>query len=130
VKLPAPRWHHDDAGYWDGAREGELRLPRCGSCAHVFWPGGPVCPRCLSTRVEWFGASGRGTVSSWWVRFHKRYFPDAPTPYVVAQIDLEEGPRLFATLLTDEPRVGMEVEAVFTQREGFVLPEFAPRAAA
>lgn len=62
-----------------------------------------------------------------WVRFHKRYFAGAETPYLVAQIDLEEGPRLFATLLADEPQVGMEVVVVFTQREGFVLPEFVPR---
>ena len=129
MSFPAPRPHHDDRGFWEGAAAGELRMPRCEGCGHCFWPGGPRCPRCLSPLVEWAACSGRGRVSSW-VRFHKRYFDGAETPYVVAQIDLEEGPRLFATLLTDEPRIGLAVEAVFTQREGFVLPEFVPSAGA
>jgi uncharacterized protein len=125
MTFPTPRWHHDDAGFWAGARAGELRLPRCTACAHTFWPGGPVCPRCLSPDVDWVACSGRGRVSSW-VRFHKSYFEGAQVPYTVAQIDLDEGPRMFATLLSDEPRVGMVVSAVFSERDGFVLPEFAP----
>ena len=129
VTLPAPRPHHDDRGYWAGAEAGELRLPRCSACSRFFWPAGPICPRCSSARVTWTRCSGRGRVSSW-VRFHKRYFEGAETPYVVAQVDLEEGPRLFATLLSDDPQVGMEVGVVFTPREGVVLPEFAPSDAA
>jgi uncharacterized OB-fold protein len=126
MNLPPPRPHHDDRGYWEGAAVGELRIPRCHDCGRFFWPGGPVCPSCLSTAVEWTRVSGRGRVSSW-VRFHKRYFEGADVPYVVAQIDLDERPRLFATLHTDDPRVGLEVEVVFTPRESFVLPEFVPR---
>ena len=129
MSLPPPRPHHDDLGHWEGAAVGELRLPCCPTCEQFFWPGGAICPRCLSSEVEWRRCSGRGRVSSW-VRFHKRYFEGAEPPYVVAQIDLDEGPRLFATLLADEPQVGMEVQAVFTPREGFVLPEFIPAHAA
>ena len=67
----------------------------------------------------WVELSGRGTVSSW-VRFHQEYFREGPfeVPYVVAEVTLAEGPRLYALLdgaagERAEPHGGMAVEIVY-----------------
>ena len=53
------------APYWQGAREGELRLQHCAACAHSWHPPLPACPRCGDDReVTWRAAAGTGTVHS------------------------------------------------------------------
>jgi uncharacterized OB-fold protein len=121
---PAPRMYPDDLPHWNGAREGILCLPYCPSCGRFFWPPGPVCPRCLSS-IEWRAASGVGRISSW-VRFHKSYFDGDVTPYVVVQVELEEGPRLTTGFSGAAPQIGLPVKVQFLTTGDFVLPEFAP----
>lgn len=50
-------------------------------------------------------------------------------PYVVALINLAEGPRMLSNVVDREPDavvVGMPVRLHWTEREGFTLPIFAP----
>lgn len=129
---PLPHLYEDELQFWEGACRGELRLPRCAACGEVWWPAGPVCPRCLSDQVAWFAASGRGRVASW-VVFHKAYFPGfaADVPYNVAWIELEEGPRLTSNVIdvrNEDLRVGLPVEVVFERlSDEIALPKFRPR---
>lgn len=114
---PLPRVTPDTAPFWQGCREGELRLAKCEDCARVHLPPGPVCPFCLSDRLGWREASGKGVVSSWTV-VHQAWFPafKAELPYNVVQVELAEGPRLTANLVdvaNDAITVGMAVEVVF-----------------
>ncbi|MBV8615506.1 MAG: DNA-binding protein, partial [Acetobacteraceae bacterium] len=51
---PTPETKH----FWDGTREGELRLQRCKSCDTVYFPPRPFCPACASRAVRVFPASG------------------------------------------------------------------------
>ncbi len=129
-ERPLPPLHEDELPFWEGARRGELLLPRCGDCQHTWWPPGPVCPQCLSDRVEWRRASGRGVVASW-VVFHRRLVPGFEPPYNVAWVQLEEGPRLVANLVDvplAEIRTGMPVEAVFQRlTDEVTLVQFRPR---
>ncbi len=67
--------------------------------------------------VEWVEASGRGTVYSFTVirQNYSRPFRDW-IPYVVALVDLEEGPRVMTNIVGCEPdvvRIGMAVRARF-----------------
>jgi uncharacterized OB-fold protein len=67
--------------------------------------------------VEWVEATGRGTVYSFTVirQNHSRPFRDW-IPYVVALVDLEEGPRLMTNLVGCSPeavRIGLPVRATF-----------------
>jgi len=53
----------------------------------------------------------------------------AAAPYVVALIELEEGPTMLSTLVDsalDSVRVGMRVAVRFVQVGKFALPMFAP----
>ena len=49
--LPSPMTP-EAKPFWDGLREGKLRLPRCGACGHVFFYPRILCPKC-QTRDMW-----------------------------------------------------------------------------
>lgn len=105
--------------YWDALKRHELRMQRCGQCASVWYPPSPLCPRCWSRDFTWERLSGRGRVSSW-VVFHQSYFKgfEGEIPYNVAEVELEEGPRLTTNLVgiaNDAIRAGMAVEIVYDE---------------
>lgn len=128
---PLPIVNEENQGHWDAARKGELRLQRCLDCSFVRYPIASVCPKCLSTRLEWAHLSGRGVVGSW-VVFHKAYWPGfkPDLPFAVAQIELEEGPRYTSNLIGIAPselRVGMAVKVEFEAvTDKITLPKFRP----
>jgi len=113
---PAPVPDADSAEYWAAAHDGRLVVQRCTNCHHrQLYPR----DRCLVCRgpVEWDEASGRGTVYSYTVirQNYSRPFRDW-IPYVVALVDLEEGPRVMTNIVGCEPEavtVGMAVKAHF-----------------
>jgi len=113
---PAPVPDHDSAPYWRALHDGRLLVQHCRDCgAFQLYPR----DRCLACRgpVAWEEASGRGTVYSFTVirQNYSRPFRDW-IPYVVALVELEEGPRLMTNLVDCDPdsvQVGMPVEANF-----------------
>ena len=113
---PLPRITVDNRPFWEACRRGELHHPHCPACGRAFLPPGPVCPYCFGTGVAWRRASGRGTVSSF-VVVHQKWFAAFADdiPYNAAQVELEEGPRLTASLVgidNEAIAVGLEVEVV------------------
>jgi len=113
---PAPVPDADSAPYWAAAHDGRLVVQRCERCgAHQLY----ARDRCLVCRgpVAWVEASGRGTVYSFTVirQNYSRPFRDW-IPYVVALVDLEEGPRLMTNIVGCAPEdvhVGLAVHATF-----------------
>jgi uncharacterized OB-fold protein len=76
-------------------------------------------------------ASGRGTIYSYTVIAHREVSPFKDwLPYVVALVELDEGPRLVTNVVGCEPnevRVGQRVEEVFERiDESVTLPKFKP----
>lgn len=130
AELPVPAITPDTAPYWDGAREGKLLLQRCLGCGALRFYPRHLCPGCWSESVEWVEASGRGRVHSFTI-IHRPPAPAfaAQVPYVVALIDLEEGPRMMANVLGDgarQVRIDDPVRVTFEERAGgFKLPQFA-----
>lgn len=128
--LPVP--DPDSAPFWDGCREGRLLLQRCSSCQAWRFPPERFCPHCQSDESAWLEASGRGTVYSWIVVHHPvpRDLYDSEVPYVVALIDLEEGPRIASNVVGCEPdavEAGMAVTVGFDAvTEDVTLPRFRP----
>jgi hypothetical protein len=132
---PVPRPTAESAGYWEGCRQGELRLQRCGACATVQFPPRRFCSACLGDGLEWIRAAGCGVVSSFTIVRH----PPSPAfaadvPYAVALIALDEGPTMMAGLRGCDPEavcVGMRVEVEFEARsDDIYLPYFHPAAGA
>lgn len=131
ARKPLPRIGPDNEPFWAGTREGRLLLPFCQDCGRPHLPPGPVCPFCLSSRLDWRAGSGRGRISTFTV-VHKEWFAAfaADLPYNVVQVELEEGPRITANLVdapAGGPAIGMAVQAVFDPVTPEVtLPRFRP----
>jgi uncharacterized OB-fold protein len=91
-----------------------------------------VCPYCLSGDLEWLATSGRGTLHTFTV-VHRgaKGFPIGP-PYVIAIVELAEGPRMMTNLVGIAPdpaqiRIGMPVEVAFEDvTPDVALPRFRP----
>lgn len=117
--------------FWDGCREGVLRLQRCGGCDRLRYPISTVCPHCTSCTVEWEAVSGSGTVYSFAVFRHA--YNDAwreRVPYVVALVELAEGPTMISNIVgvaAEEVHVGQAVSVVFDAVTPEIsLPQFVP----
>lgn len=126
---PLPTISDRNRPFWEGCREGELRMQRCGNCRHIRYPIALVCPRCLSDQTEWVALSGRGEVFSY-VVFYQLYdnaFKD-DLPYNVALVQLDEGPRMFSNIVdtpNDEVKIGDRVEVIFDSvTEEVTIPRF------
>jgi uncharacterized OB-fold protein len=89
-----------------------------------------LCPACGSLDTEWIEASGRGTVYSFTVvRRGAGAYRDAG-PYVLAYVELAEGPRVMTNIVDCDPElinIGDRVEVVFHDTgQGAALPRFRP----
>ena len=116
-KKPLPRPTAASLPFWEAAKRHELQIQRCSSCgAHIFYPR-EVCPECLSSDLNWMKVSGKGTVYSYTIAqapTHPAFAEDIP--YVIAIVELAEGPRLTTNITGCQPeevRVGMPVMATF-----------------
>ena len=117
---PLPTLTDENRPFWQGCKEGKLRLQQCNDCGHIRYPISHCCPKCLSYQFEWKDLSGRGEVFSY-VVFHQLYNKafEKDIPYNVALVQLEEGPRMYSNVVgvdsndSDAVKVGDKLEAVF-----------------
>ena len=128
--LPVPTsWPSlETQPYFDAASEGRLSLPRCDDCDFVIWYPRTRCPECGSNNTSWFDASGKGTVyTATVVRKGLGRWRES-SPYVLAYIELEEGPRVLTNVIDCDPdavTIGSSVTAVFVDaKEGPPLLRF------
>jgi hypothetical protein len=132
IPKPQPVMSEETAPFWEGTAKGELRVQRCAACGSLQLPASAVCSSCLSSDIAWIQVSGHGTVFSFTV-VHHAFHPAfaSEVPYVVADIELDEGPVLTASIVDvdhAEVKIGMEVEARFRRLdEEYVLCVFTPR---
>jgi uncharacterized OB-fold protein len=126
-----PFVYPEELPFWEAARRRELVLQRCGACGRAWYPIGPACPHCFSTKWDWSRMSGRGTLHNY-VVYHKAWTPyfESRVPYAVVQVELEEGPRLTTNLLgcaLSDIRIGMPVEVDYEEIPGDItLVQFRP----
>ncbi len=107
-----PQVNRDTAFFWEGTRQGELRVQRCGSCGALRHPPGPACPACQALQPTYDVASGRGTVYSYVVHRHPPV-PGKELPILLVLVELEEGVRMVGELLDatpDDVKIGAPVQ--------------------
>ena len=127
--LPAPTALSQP--YWDGARQHKLLFQKCSKCGTRWHPPMPLCPSCHSGEYTWEPSAGMGAVYTWTVVEHPTHpaFNDK-LPYVVAVVELDEGPRIVANIRECEPyavKGGMRVQLLFEDvTESVTLPQFKP----
>lgn len=127
LPLPTPETQH----FWDGTRNGELRLQRCTQCRESYFPPRPFCPNCGSRAVEIYRASGKATLYSYIIN-HRPRADFGDQPHSIAVVELAEGPRLM-TNIVDCPQtpealtLDMALEVTFEKANDEIsLPKFRP----
>ena len=124
--MPQPT--PETKAFFDGLRERRLLIQRCRDCGMAYFYARPFCPECLSADVAWEEASGKGTLYSFVINY--RSPPGFDAPYIIAVVELAEGPRMMTNLVGVEPdpalvRCDAEVEIVFEDvTEEVTLPKF------
>lgn len=116
--------------FWKATSEGRFILQRCDACDLVVWFPRKHCPECWTENLTTFDASGEGTVYSYTVIRKVANEYKQATPFVVAYVELAEGPRIMTNIVgcdVDEVRVGMPVSIEFHDTgEGNALYRFHP----
>jgi uncharacterized OB-fold protein len=124
--LPEPRPTELSKPFWEGCKQGELRVQQCQDCkGYVFTPE-VACTHCLSDQLQWVTSSGKGTLYSYTV-IHRPQRPEFEAPYVAVIIELSEGWHMLSNLLDCDPdnlTIGSPVQVEFVPRGEQVLPMF------
>ena len=115
--------------YWNAARERKLLIRKCKACNEFHFMPRYLCPNCWSDRLEWVEAKGTGKVHSFSIVRRASSAAYAPrVPYVLALIELDEGPRMMANVLGDDAlavAIDDQVKVTFEDRgDGALIPQF------
>ncbi len=132
LERPLPLATPLTAPYWQGLREGRIRLQRCRNCdGWVFYPRNR-CNHCLSAALEWRDVDGTATLYTFTIARQATapHFVD-DVPQRLAVVELTEGVRLTSTLVNVDDadiRIGMPLRPVFdTVSDEVTLLRFEPR---
>lgn len=108
------------ARFW---RENQSRYnmqgKKCGACEKVYFPPRDLCPKCRRAsigKMEALKLSGKGKVVSYTTVHDGLPEFSMQVPYMMAIIELEEGPMITGQIVDAEPEdidFGTEVESVF-----------------
>jgi uncharacterized protein len=122
----------DVVAFWDGLKQHEFLLCRCQRCGSWWFPF-TVCNLHGDlpdyAEMEWVASSGRGTIFAMLVvhQVVDEAFSDE-VPYVLAMVELDEGPHFPARLVgsSESFRIGDSVEVVYVDSDqaGHTLPLF------
>jgi hypothetical protein len=90
---------------------------RCGNCNKVYFPPRYICPSCRRMgKLEPYKLERRGKVVSFTVVHVGANGFEDQVPYLLAIVEMEDGPRLTAQITDCNPskvKIGDEVELVF-----------------
>ncbi|MEZ0366893.1 OB-fold domain-containing protein [Mycobacterium sp. pUA109] len=127
---PLPAITSENEFFWTAGADDTLRLQECRDCAALIHPPQPICRYCRGTQLGVRGVSGRATLIGFTVN-HRFSLPGLPAPYVVAQVAINEDPRVRLTTNVvdcdpDQLQLGQQLEVVFDHVEDVWLPLFRP----
>jgi uncharacterized OB-fold protein len=127
--MPLPQPSIETEAFWKAIQEHKFVMPKCDACGTVSFPPTVACGNCGKTDFTWTAMSGRGTIYSF-VVYHRVYHPafKDKVPYVVAVVDLDEGPRIISNIVgmpIAEVTCDMPVTIVYDEvRDGYLIPKF------
>jgi uncharacterized OB-fold protein len=126
-----PRPTPETETYWQGCRDHQLLLQFCVQCKEFQFYPRIICARCASDKLEWVKAAGQGTILTFTIvrrAVSEAYAADVP--YVVALIQLDEGPTMMSNIVQCAPEaleIGNPVQVVFEDwSEEISIPLFRP----
>lgn len=112
--------------FWNACVQGRLLVQRCMACGtHQFYPR-PFCLSCEGATLEWAETKGTGTIYSI-TTVRLPVTPELPPPFLLALVDLDEGPRLLTNIEADAAAIGDRVSVAWRPRKDLPpLPVFVP----
>ena len=102
MSRPTPNPTPTEQPFYDACQRGELQLQHCDDCQHVLFYPRTHCDACQSESLSWRPASGKGVIATYTV-VRRGVTADFPAPYIIALIDLAEGPRMMSQIIDAEP---------------------------
>lgn len=126
LPRPTPETQH----FWDGTKQGELRVQQCGACENIYFPPRHFCPSCGSKNVEILKASGKATLHSYVISHLPA--PGFEPPYAIAVAKLDEGPKMMCNIVDCEQTpealvLDMPLEVSFEMvTDDITLAQFKP----
>ncbi len=133
LPTPQPETNAETRQYWEAAAEGRLTIPKCNQCGRFIWYPRELCPDCSTTDVTWTQVSGQGHIYGLSI-VRRGAYPDYgdAMPYAYAVVELDEGPRMFTNIVTDDVdslHIDQPVEVCFDAvDETTAIPRFTVRA--
>ena len=129
---PLPKPTPDTRPFWDGTRESKLMIMHCNACGKDYFYPRSYCPACFSADTSWKQASGRATLHTYLINHRPAPGFEGEAPYVIAVVQLEEGPRMMTNLVDVDPDpaklpIDMPLEVTYERASGEItLPKFRP----
>jgi uncharacterized OB-fold protein len=128
--APPPEVDSESRPYWDALREHRIVLQRCTSCRRLRFPPMPGCPYCGARGYDDAEVPGTGTVYSF-VRVHRALTPamESEVPYVVAVVELDEGPRMIGRVEAGDVMavaIGDRLQPRFVDHDAWTELRFTP----
>ena len=128
-EKPLPEINNVTKPFWDYCKAHELRMQYCTKCNEWIWYPKAWCPYCgARSGIEWRKLSGQGTVYSFTVI--RQVIDNSPAfqselPFVIALVELEEGPRIYSNVQEKEVEIGDRVSLYFDDASSEIsLPKF------
>jgi hypothetical protein len=115
--------------YWEAANRDVLVVPRCNVCGKAFWYPRPFCPFCHSTDLSWEESNGGASIYTFTVAQRGQGPWEAVAPYVVAYVELDEGPKVLTNIVECDPAtlaIGQRVSPIFEQSGESKILRFRP----
>jgi uncharacterized OB-fold protein len=126
---PLPVVDTETRPFWEAAKAHKFVLQQCVGCGKFVYYPRAICPYCHGDQLEWKDASGEGTIHTFTIARR----PAGPAfkedvPYVIALIDLKEGPRMLSNIVTDDVdsvKIGQQVSVIYDDvTDEVTLPKF------
>jgi hypothetical protein len=114
--------------FWSACRRHELVAQGCAVCDAVQFYPRSTCTTCGSTELAWRALRGSGSVYTFTVArraTHRRLAERVP--YVIAVVELDEGPHLTSTVVDIQPeelKIGQRVVVDFEDHDEVSVPVF------
>jgi len=133
--LPADLWVPeptiDDHGFWEGAKQQELRFQRCSECGRFRHHPTPGCARCGSLKSEWVKAKDEAELFSFTIVHYAaddRVKPNVPYNVAVVRFPSYDDVRLISNIVgtpNEELKIGMKLRLVWEETAGeYPVPRF------
>lgn len=120
----------DTKPFWEGTKKKELWIQQCTKCKqYQFYPR-IICKNCLAD-VKWVKSKGIGEIYSY-SKVFRVFEPEFKNkvPFIIALVDLVEGPRIMTQLIDidiKDVKIGLRVKVDFRDEFGeYRLPKFIP----